>query len=134
MPILHPGGNPWCNMHSSGLGVMQGAGYSLSFPPSSSHTGRVGYSLVPRPGRRRKEGLVTIACACANYPKKTWGAANDCTLFRPPPALYPRRERRAKKRTVVRGTPGFLGVVGHARAIGTTSFLLPLGLRVWVRG
>ena len=45
-------------------------------------------SLVPRPGRRRKEGLVPIAHACANYPKKTWGAANDCTLFRPP--LTPR--------------------------------------------
>ena len=25
---------------------------------------------------------------------------------------YPRRERRAKKRTIVHGTPGFLGVVG----------------------
>ena len=27
-------------------------------------------------------------------------------------ASYPRRERRTKKRIVVRGTPGFLGVVG----------------------
>ena len=34
-------------------------------------------SLVPRPGRRRKEGLVPIAHTCANYPKKTWGATND---------------------------------------------------------
>ena len=45
-------------------------------------------SLIPRPERRRKEGLVPIAHACANYPKKTWGAANDCTFFRPP--LTPR--------------------------------------------
>ena len=101
------GGSPWYNMHSSGLEIMRGAGYSLSFfsfPPSSpSHA-----------GRRRKEGLVPIARACANYPKKTWGAANDCTLFRSP--LAPRvrsdtdmtslRKRRVKKRTVVRGTPG----------------------------
>ena len=43
------------------------------------------HSLVPRPGRRRKEGLVPIARACANYPKKTWGTANYFTLFRPPP-------------------------------------------------
>ena len=127
VPILHPRGSPWCNMHSSGLGVMRGAGYSLSFfsfPPSSpSHTGRVGYSLVPRPGRRRKEGLVPIARACTNYPKKTDDIAS-----------YPRRERRAKKHTVVHGTPGFLGVVGHAHAISTRPFLLPLGPRVWVRG
>ena len=40
-------------------------------------------SLVPRPGRRRKEGLVPIAHTCANYPKKTWDAENDCTLILP---------------------------------------------------
>ena len=44
------------------------------------------HSLVPRPRRRRKEGLVPIARACANYIKKTWGTANYFTLFRPPPA------------------------------------------------
>ena len=44
-------------------------------------------SLVPRPGRRRKKGLVPIARTCANYPKKTWGTVNYCTFFRPPPAV-----------------------------------------------
>ena len=30
-------------------------------------------ALYPGP----EGGLVPIACACANYPKKSWGAAND---------------------------------------------------------
>ena len=43
-------------------------------------------ALYPGPLRGRRKGLVPIACACTNYPKKTWGAANYCTLFHPPPA------------------------------------------------
>ena len=38
---------------------------------------------IPRPGRRRKEGLVPIARACANYFKKTWGAATILYAFSP---------------------------------------------------
>ena len=42
----------------------------------------LGASLVPRPFEGEEKGLV---CACVNYmyPKKTRGAANNCTLFLP---------------------------------------------------
>ena len=66
--------------------------------------------------------MVPIARACANYPKKTellyaFSPSSSSLGYEATPdqydiASYPRRERRAKKRTVVRGTPGFLGVVG----------------------
>ena len=44
---------------------------------------------------------------------------------------YPRRERRAKKRTVIRGTPDFLGVVGACACNRYQALLLPgLGTRL----
>ena len=72
----------------------------------------------------RKEEEKGIARTCANYPRKTWDAINDCTLFAL--LLRPRVQgctdmtlpctlahgRRVKKHTVVCSNPGFLGVVG----------------------
>ena len=99
-------------------------------------------SLVPRPGRRRKKD---IAHACANYPRKTWDATNDCTpfalLLQPRVQGYtdmtsPRtlaRRRRVKKYTVVCGNPGFCGVVG-ACACNRYQALSPLlpPQRAWI--
>ena len=38
-------------------------------------------ALNPGPLRGRRKDLVPIAHPCANYPKKTWGTMNDCTLY-----------------------------------------------------
>ena len=55
-------------------------------PVLEKKEGGSGITLVPRPGRRRK--YLQFARACANYPKKFWGATNDYTLFCSP--LEPR--------------------------------------------
>ena len=43
------------------------------------------FSLVPRPGRRRKEGPGTYCTRMHQLPQETWGATNNCMLFHPPP-------------------------------------------------
>ena len=101
----------------------------------------------PRTQARKEEekGLVPIARTCVNYPKKTWGAANDCTHFRPPSAPRVRCDvisvqphtlgcgKRVKKHTVVCGTPSFLKIVG-ACACSRQQALSPPPQRAWIRG
>ena len=63
--------------------------------------------LYPGPGRRRKKGLVPIARTCVI--SRTLG-----------------RGRRAKKHTVICGTPDFLGVVDACACNRYQALLLPL--------
>ncbi len=48
---------------------------------------------VPRPRKEEEKGLVLIARACANYPKKTWGNASLLYLV-----LYPGSTKSHKAR------------------------------------
>ena len=45
-------------------------------------------SVEPRPFEGEEKDLVPIAHPCANYPKKTWGTMNDCTLYCPFAVAY----------------------------------------------
>ena len=95
----------------------------LSAEPSPLHACIHDSSLIPRPGRRRREGLVPIAMR--QLPQENLGCRKRLYAFRPPPSpkLYEAMSYRynlvpkaagggQKKRTVFCGTPGFLGVVG----------------------
>ena len=99
--------------------------------------GLVATSLVPRPfeGGGERAWYLLHTHAPTIYPKKTWGAANDCMLFNPPPASMGTRRYHigiascSKPQEVGKshyGIPGFLGVVGTC--VCNTFFLLLPGL------
>ena len=105
-----------------------------------------GYDITsyPRCGRRAKKPIVVRdtlyflgvvgACACNRYQElsptsqRAWVQGDNSDNYSDI-ASYPRRGRRAKKPTVDRDTPCFLGVV--CACVCNTSFLLPgLGTRL----